>query len=151
MIKSAIDPDETADRGIHLFTYSLYPHSGTFKESDVQLKAMNLNLPVLTYTIKGRNVEDEFVQFSLVEIESEEDHVLIDTIKAAEDGQGWIVRIYEYKNKKENNVKIHFHQPVLKVCECNLCEENEVEVQVKDDIIAMDIGCYEIKTFKIYC
>ena len=47
-------------------------------------------------------------------------------------------------------MKIRIHLPVLKICECNLCEENETEIVIEDGVISTDIGCYEIKTFKIY-
>ena len=148
LIKSAVDPDETADRGIHYFTYSLYPHEGNFIDSDVQKKAMNLNMPIWTKTITGNQNADDFTRYSMVDMDS--DHIMIDTIKEAEDGQGLIVRLYEYKNRKEQNVNIRLHVPICKVCECSLCEEDETEISVQEDQICVDFGCYEIKTFKVY-
>lgn len=148
LIKSAIDPDETADRKCHHFTYSLYPHNGAWKDSDVQVQAMNLNMPVLTKTVSGCQEAKKFDAYSLVEIES--DHVILDTVKGSEDGQGLILRLYEYKNQKENNIRLHFHIPVWKVCECSLCEEEENEILIDENQISADFGCYEIKTFKVY-
>ena len=148
LIKSAVDPDETADRGIHYFTYSLYPHKGTFIDSDVQKQALNLNMPVLTQTLTRSQTTADFASYSLVEVD--DDHILIDTVKKSEDGQGLIVRLYEYKNKKEQKASIRLHVPVSRVYECSLCEEDEIEIPVQEGKICVDFGCYEIKTFKVY-
>lgn len=48
LIKSGVDPDPTADRGKHWFTYSLLPHKGTWREADVEISSWKLNNP-LTY------------------------------------------------------------------------------------------------------
>lgn len=149
LIKSSIRPDETADRKMHYFTYSLYPHAGTFGDSDVQAKAVNLNMPVLTKTVSGYKNNNDFAVYSLVQTDCE--HILVDTIKCSEDGQGLIVRLYEYKNRKDHDVELHFNIPVHKICECNLCEEEEREIPVNEKTISIDIGCYEVKTIKVYC
>ena len=149
LIKSAIRPDETADRKVHHFTYSLYPHGGTLKESDVQKEAVNLNMPVLTRLVKGSDAAvDEFASYSLVSCNS--DHVLVDTVKQSEDGKAMVVRIYEYQNRKENDCTLTFYVPVSKVCECNLCEEEEVSADLKENTVNFTIGCFEVKTFKVY-
>lgn len=149
LIKSAIRPDETADRKVHYFTYSLYPHAGMLKEADVQKEAVFLNMPVLTEVVKGNEKADSsFVSYGLVSCDSE--HVLIDTIKQSEDGKALIVRVYEYQNRKDHDCKLVFHVPVSRVCECNLCEENEVPVESENDAVSFAIGCYEVKSFKVY-
>lgn len=149
LIKSAIRPDETADRKVHHFCYSLYPHTGMFETSDVQKKAVNLNMPVLTKTVAGSTANSGFASCSMFFTDC--GHVLLDTVKRSEDGQALIVRLYEYKNIKENGVRLHFGIPAVRVCECDLCEENEKEILADRASVSFDIDCYEIKTFKIYC
>ena len=149
LIKSAIRPDETADRKIHHFTYSLYPHAGMLEESDVQKEAVNLNMPVLTGMVKGSDeAEDGFASYGLVSCSS--GHVLIDTVKQSEDGKALTIRVYEYQNKKENGCTLVFHAPVSKACECNLCEEEETPVDLKENKVSFTISCFEVKTFKVY-
>ena len=149
LIKSAIRPDETADRTEHHFTYSLYPHTGTFEESDVQKKALALNMPVLTAVVSGSvQAKHDFALYSFVSCDSE--HVLIDTVKQSEDGKALIVRVYEYKNSKDDTCRLTFGSSVAKVSECNLCEEDETAAVWKENTVSFAIGCYEVKTFKVY-
>lgn len=147
LIKSAVRPDETADRKVHHFTYSLYPHAGDVEHSDVQQEAVNLNQPVLVNVAEGAGQGAGFLQDGLVRTDC--GHILIDTVKRAEDGDGIVVRLYEYRNRK-GRANLTFGRPVKKVTETNLCEEGGEEISVKDDGISFDIGCYEIKTFRVW-
>jgi alpha-mannosidase len=146
LIKSAVQPDETADRCGHHFTYSLYPHEGSWQASEVQKSAMELNIPLLARPA----VSDSRIKpsYGLVEIDS--DHVMIDTIKRAEEENACIIRLYEYKNNKSRNVKLTFHCRVSRAVETNLIERELQEVTVQNNEICFDISGYEIKTFKVY-
>lgn len=150
LIKSAVRPDETADRKVHHFCYSLYPHAGAFEASDVQKKAVSLNMPVRTRTVKACAKGSPFAAFSMAWTDCS--HVLLDTVKRSEDQEALVLRLYEYKNRKENGVRVSFGIPAVRVCECDLCEEEEREIALEpgNASISFDIGCYEIKTFKIY-
>lgn len=148
LLKSAVRPDETADRKVHRFCYSLYPHRGTLEASDVQKKAVNLNMPVHTKTIAGCGNGEAFAAYSMFSVDC--GHVLLDTVKRSEDGQALVVRLYEYLNEKQSDVRLRFYMPVERVCECDLCEENEQEILTDGGSVSFEIGCFEIKTFKIY-
>ena len=151
LIKSAVRPDETADRKIHTFTYSLYPHRGTVENCDVLKEAINLNLPLLSAERKlqpGEKAEKAFAQYAMVSTDS--DHVLVDTVKRAEEGKAFVVRLYEYKNRWDGKVTLKFAHPIKRVTETNLCEEEERDLRWKGQEIEFSIGCFEIKTFKIY-
>lgn len=148
LIKSAVRPDETADRKVHHFTYSLYPHTGSAESAEVMKAAWNLNMPVLTAELAAKETADGFARDSFVSTDSA--HVLLDTVKQSEDGGAVVVRLYEYKNEKDSDVCLRFGRPVKRVTETNLCEEEETDVAVSDNKIHFGIGCYEIKTFKIY-
>lgn len=148
LIKSAVRPDETADRGIHKFCYALYPHKGSFCESEVQKEAISLNLPMITAELSGKEEAPVFSQYSFVSTDSS--HVIIDTVKKAEDGKAFIVRLYEYKNMSDEKVTLSFAHPVKRVMETDLCEEGETRMDTKYNQICFRMGCYEIKTFKLY-
>lgn len=48
LVKSAVSPDPEADKGEHVFTYSLLPHEGGWREGDVAREAYALNSPLLS-------------------------------------------------------------------------------------------------------
>jgi alpha-mannosidase len=146
LIKSAISPDETADRGEHHFTYSLYPHRGGWRESDVQQAAMELNLPLQATPVSNLPVTTN--SFGFIKLAC--DHIVLDTIKKAEDENASIIRLYEYKDQKEQSVTMTFGLPVSRVVETNLMEKELGEVPVMDGQIVFDIAGYEIKTYKVY-
>lgn len=149
LLKSAVRPDETADRRVHHFCYSLYPHAGTFETSAVQQEAVSLNMPVLTKTVEGCRDGASHASYGMVRTDC--DHVLIDTVKRSEDGKALVLRLFEYKNQRETDVRLQLNLPVTKVCECDLCEEEETGIASGCAEFSFDIGCYEIKTFKVYC
>lgn len=80
LIKSAIAPDETADRGIHEFIYMLYPHAEDVKHCKVQKLVTALNTPLLCIqgtAAVGKSIAAEGL-FTM-----ECDHTVIDTVKKA--------------------------------------------------------------------
>lgn len=153
LIKSAVHPDETADRRVHHFTYALYPHAGAVEASGVQAEAVRLNMPLLSCIVRGGELfgdgtlngcgEESFVSTDC-------GHIQIDTVKPSEDGRAVVVRLYEYKNQKEDNVFLKTGFPVVRVCECDLCEEHEREIPSQRDGIRFSVGGFEIRTFKFY-
>lgn len=154
LIKSAVRPDETADRKIHQFTYALYPHAGAAEASRVQEEAVGLNMPLLSGPVKGGGQLSGAGAPKGCEAESFVctgcGHIQIDTVKPSEDGEAVVVRLYEYKNQKEDNVFLKTGFPVAKVCECDPCEEHEREMPAERDGIRFSISGFEIRTFKFY-
>jgi alpha-mannosidase len=146
LIKSAIRPDALADKGHHQFTYSLLPHGGDWREGDVTRQARQLNLPLLTKNAAPLSQELKSFELAAVSV----NHVLVDTVKKAEDGEGWIFRLYEYQQKRCRNVTLNFGLPVKKVVECDLMEENHQSVDYNDQQLIFDIDPFEIKTFMVW-
>jgi alpha-mannosidase len=128
LIKSAIAPDPKADQGKHTFTYSLLPHRGDWREGDVTRQAYELNVPVLAKIVapgnKNGSLPDEF-EFAQIN----QDHVLLETIKKAEEGDGWVIRLYEYQQKHCQHAQIDFGKNISKAFEVNLMEENPSPAQ----------------------
>ncbi|MDF2935984.1 MAG: alpha-mannosidase, partial [Paenibacillaceae bacterium] len=97
LIKSAINPDETADQGSHLFTYALLPHEGDWVCGETAMEAAFLNSPL----IAAEGVCPDKALQPVVCIGSggfpgENAHVAVDAVKQAEDGSGLIVRLHEF-------------------------------------------------------
>jgi alpha-mannosidase len=146
--RSPTEPDETADQGRHVFTYSLLPHAGTWRESDVPREAYALNDPLMAQWRPARPHGDLPSAYAWAELDT--DHVVLETVKKAEDAAAWIVRVYECKQYRSNAVGIRFGQAIRKAVECNLLEEDEGPVAFQDHQLTFAIKPFEIKSFKIW-
>lgn len=137
LIKSATSPDIKADQGEHIFTYSLYPHSGDWCQGKTVQAAWELNNPMLY--IEGRPDIDELSLFTV-----DANNILIDSIKKAEDEDKVILRIHEYGGGRES-VSISSDLAILSWQECDLMEEVITDLNTGE--FKFDIKPYEIKSF----
>ncbi|WP_339822488.1 alpha-mannosidase [Paenibacillus sp. FSL R7-0216] len=138
-------PDKHADLGQHEFTYSLYPHRGNWREASVVRTAAELNQPVVVEQakIQAGILPGDNSFFRLVS-----DHVILDTIKMAEDKKGTILRFYESSGAREQ-IRLNWKLPMLKAMVVNLMEEEIEEALVHDGELYLDFRPYEIKTVKL--
>lgn len=145
LLKSGIVPNPVTDQEEHFFTYSIYPHSGDWKDSKTVQMAYNLNVPLYTIVEEahGGNLDREL---SMAKIDK--DNVVIEVIKKAEDSGDLIIRLYECHNKR-STVTLELFRDIFKAYECNLLEENLEEVQHSNNKISFHVKPYEIKTFKL--
>ncbi|MFA7672486.1 MAG: alpha-mannosidase [Clostridia bacterium] len=145
LLKSAIEPYPEADRGLHEFTYSIYPHTGDFKKAHTVDQAYKLNYrPYAFYVEKGTGNVEGYKSFISCDMEN----VIVDTIKIAEDSNDMIIRVYECFNRR-TVCNLSFGFPVISVAECDLMENDIAVREVKDDELEFEIKPYEIKTFRI--
>ena len=147
LLRSPIEPDETADRGEHTFTYSLLPHSGTWKESQVMKEAYKLNYPVIVSKIRKNEEGILFGKFSFAN--ANDPSVIIETIKKSEDDDSIVIRVYESEGNRKKDIEMTFFKEIKKVLETNLIEEEPVEKAINGNSFKFEITPYEIKTFKI--
>ena len=150
LLKSAIDPDPEADRGEHVFTYSLLPHAGGWREGGVEAEAYALNNPMRAGLLPRAQAGDLPPAFSLARLGEGDDHVVLETVKQAEDGDGWIVRLYESRRCRSANVRLTFGRPLRRAVECNLVEEGEEPVAFEGQTLTFAIAPYEVKTFRVW-
>ena len=144
LIKSGIEPNPDTDNEEHVFTYSLYPHQGTWREADTQKEAADLNQPLSA--VNG-GMPGESYGFAGVKGDS----VVLETVKRSEDGDGIILRLYESRNKRVN-AKVSLSCAPVTVTECNLLEEPVDEaggLMIDQDGFSFVIKPYEIKTYKV--
>ena len=75
-------------------------------------------------------------------------NVIIDTIKAAEAGDGIIVRVYESTGSK-TNAWLDLGFDVSNAIECNLVETEEAPLAICNGRLSFTIKPFEVKTFKL--
>ena len=83
---------------------------------------------------------------SLISISSP--HVIIETIKRAEDGQGLIVRLYE-SQRKRGPVQLHAEFALAAAWETDLLEENGSALRLENDSVHLDLKPYQIMTLRL--
>jgi len=152
LLKSGIMPDTEADQGLHRFTYSLLPHSGDWRDGQSVRRAYELNVPLLCLagqrkadTILGKS--DAIGSTSFVQTDCE--HIVVETIKPAEDGDGLIVRLYEAHNQR-GSATLTFATTIRSAQECNLLEERLNDVPVQGKSLTFQVKPFEIKTFRVW-
>ena len=144
LLKSANHPNPEADRGQHTFTYSLLPHKGDFRSSATVREAYLLNNPLRCTPADGKGGKLA-AEHSMVACGSE--NIVVDTVKKSECGNDVIVRAYECYNTK-CNAEIRFGFDVEKSYVCDMLENNEYELDVKDNSVTVPFGNFEIVTVR---
>ena len=144
LLKAPMNPDPMSDRGDHYFTYSLYPHSGSWKTSGTITKGLELNNPMKAVENVAGNGEavKSFMSVSA-------DNVPLEAVKKCEDEDAFIVHFVE-KTGKRTDVKFDFFSEITAVSECDLLERNDVKVDTfEGKTLSFEINPFEIKCFKI--
>ena len=140
-------PDPNADQGHHEFTYSLYPHAGTWREAMTVRQGYDLNYPLLAVTTTQHpgTLPSQHSFFS-----TKEDNVVITAIKQAADGSGTIVRFYEWAGKK-GDVHLTLPQAATAAWQTNLMEQPDGSLAIANggSEVTVPTGAYEIKTVKV--
>lgn len=54
LLRSPVWPDPEADRGLHEFTYALYPHAGTWQQGNTVKHGYELNIPLQALLLPAR-------------------------------------------------------------------------------------------------
>jgi alpha-mannosidase len=103
LLKSATDPNPEADKEVHEFTYSLYPHKGDFKEAKTAEQAYMLNNPLIA-KFKHNSGGVLPKEFSAAQVSA--DNIMLEVIKAPEANEDLVLtkNSVSTKNLEELNV-----------------------------------------------
>jgi alpha-mannosidase len=152
LLKSGIFPDAHADEGLHRFTYSLLPHTGDWREAQSVRRAYELNVPVVCVAgeKQAASIPASFTtgrtSSSFLQVDCP--HVIVETVKPAEDGDGLIVRLYEAHNQRGRGT-LTFVASILSAQACNLLEEPLHDVSCQGNTLTFQVRPFEIKTFRV--
>ncbi len=139
LLKSALAPDPTADRGTQNFTYSFYYWTGSFSDCGVVREGYELNCPL----IQLPGAAGVASLFSLNAA-----NIIIETIKLTEDGTNDVIaRLYESK-RSLTHCTLSTALPINKAFQTDMLERNQIELSVNNGKIALDFRPFEIKTLR---
>lgn len=156
LLKAPVMPDMHADQGEQEFSYAIYPFVGPFQHSTVPQAGYEFNMePTNTCVAKERDIIDtmEAIQpVSFFQIAGA--HVMIDICKPAMDEtNASVLRLYEYMGSAGKST-LYLPNEVKKCFVCNMLEEKQDELQIKElggrkYIEDMRFRAFEIKTLML--
>jgi alpha-mannosidase len=133
-------PDPHADEGVHEFTYSLYPHAGSWQQAMTVHRGYELNYPMWTTVVQPHTGTLPLTN-SFFGVDA--NNVVLTAVKQDEDDSDLTLRMYEWQGKP---AAVHLKLPagLTLGSSTNLMEVPEGE-SGKD----IQIGPYEIKTVRL--
>lgn len=140
LLRSTSHPDPLADRGQHHFRYAIYPHIGDIRSGSVVEEAYDFNVPLL---VRNGQVKEIQTFFSL-----DSDHVVLDTVKKAEDGDDLIVRLYECYGAR-GRFRLTLPASITKASVCNLLEVESVSLAIEDHTVVVAIKPFEVISLRL--
>jgi len=145
LLRSPEWPDPHADEGHHEFTYSMYPHTGTWREAQTMRRGYELNYQLIARQAQKHSGvlpgENSFVRV-------EADNVVVTALKKSEDDDSLVLRFYEWAGK-DGDVQIQLPAGAQSASETDLMEKSIADLAVHGNAITVHAKPYEIKTVKV--
>lgn len=144
LLKAANAPDPVADRGMHTFSYSIFPHAASLQEGKVIEEAYAFNVPLLV-TDAGDTAGDQPREKSFLQIDRP--GVFLEALKPAEKSDAAVLRLYEAYNSRGRmciTSDVLDGEPV----EVDLLEDELPEggLEVSEGSVSLKIRPFEIRT-----
>lgn len=140
--KGGTHPDPSGDVGKHKCTYTLLTHHSPFSVESVIRPAYELNIPV-------EQVEGLLRQPMRSLCKLSEPNIIIETVKMAEDGLAFVIRMYEAE-RSATSVVLELGTEIAKVYETNMLEDHIKVLEVLGQSVRLEFRAFEIKTIKVY-
>ncbi|MFO7897690.1 MAG: alpha-mannosidase [Planctomycetota bacterium] len=147
LLRAPKQPDPTADLGHHAFRYALFPHAGDHVAAATVRRGAEFNVPLRAAIVASREGEMPTTT-SFFAVDSP--HVVLDTVKKAEDDDALIVRLYEAHGGRAR-ATLTTSLPVASAAECDLLERatDAEPLAVEDGAVPLDFGPFEVKTLRL--
>jgi alpha-mannosidase len=151
LLRGTESPDPDADRGEHAFTYALLPHVGDWREAETVRRAAELNTPLVCVPAAGGTCavgcgRELPPARSFISVEGP---AILETIKLAEDADGWILRLYEPHGGR-GRVRVCVEETLGAVCECNHVEEYLADVVCESSSFGFSIEPFQVRSFRVH-
>jgi alpha-mannosidase len=146
LLRAPTAPDPLCDRGRHHFTYALLPHGGDLAPVIAAGYALGAPLAVRTPSpVDGRSGKRP-PEFSMVSVA--DPGFVVETVKAADDGRGIIIRGYEALGGRRR-VRLTTGIPCSAAVRTDLLERDGEPVEFGEDGIDLTVRAFEIVTLRL--
>ncbi len=142
LVRGSLSPDPGADIGEHHFRYALFPHAGDWRAAGTVARAARFNRPVLW--TRGRIP----AVLGAPMVSASPAEVVVDTIKPAEDGDGWVVRVYESSGGRSRG-RLTFAVSVGEAWLSNTLEDRLEALPIAGGAVELDLRGFQIVTVRL--
>jgi alpha-mannosidase len=139
LLRSPKAPDPEADMGVHRFTYSLLPFTGSFVDSEVPRSGYDLNAPLSAIDTGQRSARTRSF-FSL-----DDERVFVEAVKLAEESERTVLRLYETTGAPRK-VALSTSACIRGAWYANMLEREESELSHEDRSLRLDFGPFQVRT-----
>ncbi|MBD2098142.1 alpha-mannosidase [Trichocoleus sp. FACHB-591] len=152
LLRGATWPDPEADRGQHQFTYTLYPHAGTWQTAQTVRQGYELNIPLQAIwleTERSLNSPATTLPTEGQFLDLQSENLILSAFKQSEDHpQQWILRCYECHGQPaelrlKSDLGLAIAHPV------NLLEQAIEPENSSGTLQSTQIAPWKIATFKV--
>lgn len=145
VLKCSLYPNPQQDKYLHEFAYSLVPENMRFDAAAANRKAYSFNYPLHTRLVrKNEGTLPESFSFAAVD----QENILLETIKKAEDGGELVLRLFEGANRG-GRCTLSLYQKPVSVYEADMLENKICEIGFGGPDIQLDFKPFEIKTIMV--
>jgi len=146
LLRSPTSPDPQADQGEHQFVYSLFPHKGPVNSETIR-QGYLLNNPVQTFSRESTHTDSTNSE-AVCLLRVDQQNIVIETVKQAEDGNGWIVRLYE-SCRQRGKARLKFAFPIQKAWRTNILEQDQQELICNGDTVEIEYRPFQVITLRL--
>jgi alpha-mannosidase len=145
LLRSPTWPDPHADEGAHQFVYALYPHADGWLKGGTLQRGYELNQRLI-------GVAPPRHEGALPPVHSflslRPANLVLSALKKAADDEALIVRFYEIAGMK-GDAELRLPPGAWRAVETNLLETEEHPLTIRDGVVRVPTGPYQIKSVKI--
>ena len=134
------------DKGHHVFTYSLIGHAGALPMAKTVRQSTMLNSPLRAFTVaKHKGALGREWSF----LQSDNEHVVVRTMKHAEVSDEYVVRVHEVGGKTTQQARLTFPAAIVQAVEADGTERTLSAASFDGRQLQVAIQPNSVKTYKV--
>lgn len=147
LLRAPTWPDPVADRGRHRFAHALYPHAGGPTAGGVIDEAHAFNAPL---HVRPVGATDASLPAHRSLVEPDAPGVVVTAVKAADDGDGTVVRLHEaFGGRRRVGLRVDGATSAERVDLLEDPLDGAEPVEVVDGVVQLDLRAFELVTLRV--
>jgi len=147
LVRTSYSPDPKPDYGRHEIVYSIYPHSGDWRDAQTYRRGYEVNHPLEAVIVEERAGGDLPEIFSLLEVKPA--NMVVSCVKLAEDSDNIIIRLYDAAGVGGRAI-LNLGFRIMEATEVSITEKEIRKLKVLDGRrVEINLSPFEIKTIKL--